>query len=93
MFKCFNNGKLENFGNPYDLLTGERNTILRQLLNALGKSEASRLIELAKVAKSKNEKTKNSESCAISYEVVEESGNEKEAFLKKNLSLNSFNGK
>ena len=88
-----NNGKLESFGSPYDLVT-ESSTILWHLVHSLGKSEAERLTELARVAKESGGRRARLKISGRAFDyddgdiiikpdvvVVEE----KEAFLRKNF--------
>ncbi len=91
-----NNGKLESFGSPYDLVT-ESNTILWHLVHSLGKSEAERITEMARVAKKLHGKRTRLKSLnGNDVELLDEDQissaigpadvvEEKEAFLRKNF--------
>ena len=59
LIKCLNNGKLENFGNPYDLLI-QRNNILFELVQNLDKIETEKLVEIARISKLHQNKRKAS---------------------------------
>ena len=47
---CLSKGRIENFGEPYDLLK-DKSTILYELVNNLEKSESIRLMQIAKNSK------------------------------------------
>jgi len=86
-----NNGKLESFGSPYDLVT-ETSTVLWHLVHSLGKNEAEKLTELARVAKQASSERARLKSGTPDDEDanfrpdVDLDVEEKEAFLRKNFS-------
>ncbi len=63
--QCLSQGKIENFGRPYDLLK-DRRTILHSLVFSLDKSEREKLIEAAKNVKDKLEKSVNFKEMDVS---------------------------
>lgn len=67
--------------------------MFKNLVQNLGKTEAARLTELARLAKlEKENEPAMTDNCNIKYE-IEEVFEEKEPFLKKNMSMNSFSSK
>lgn len=65
--------------------------MFKNLVQNLGKTEAARLTELARLAKLEKEPAM-ADKCDIKYE-IEEVFEEKEPFLKKNMSMHSFSSK
>ena len=75
-----------SLGSPYDLLISSNFTVFKSLVKNLGKTEAARLTEMARLSKLDKENEPMVDKCDLTYE-IEEVLEEREPFLKKNLSI------